>query len=76
MNIRRFLQKLLPIVGVLSLLVAIAFLVSAAYASATIQAGQVNESILGYIVAVVSGVFGAVLLAVSVVIKARQPAAP
>jgi flagellar biosynthesis protein FliQ len=76
MNIRRFLQKLLALVGVLSLLVAVAFLVRAVYASVTIAAGQVNESTLGYIFAVISGIFGAVLLVLSVVLKARQPAAP
>jgi hypothetical protein len=76
MNIQRLLPKLLSFVGALSLLVAFVFLGSAIYSSATIPAGHVNESILGDILAVVSGAFGAVLLAIAVALRARQRVVP
>ena len=76
MNIQRLLPKLLSFVGALSLLVAFVFLGAAIYSSATIPAGDVNESILGYILAVTSGVIGAVLLAVAIALRAKQHAVP
>jgi hypothetical protein len=76
MNIQRLLQRLLSFIGALSLLVAFVFLGAAIYSSATIPAGYVNESILGYTVAVVLGVFGAVLLAVALALRVRQRAIP
>lgn len=71
-NIQRLIPNLLSFIGALSLLVAFVLLGAAIYSSATIAAGHVNESILGYILAVVLGAFGAVLLAIAVALRARQ----
>ena len=61
MHATKLLRLVLSIAASISALIALIFLVAAIYASATIPVGQVNESMVGYISAVVFGLLGAAL---------------